>query len=366
VPNSFTPATTILSSAVNANFTDIATALSSVLTRDNQAPMTAPLRLADGSQPLPGLQFANDTNTGLRRSGADEMRWVAGGNDAMYVDADGKMWQLGALDVAGAVNLQAALAALTAVLAAAATPLTLRRTENDTTEREAETIQSGSGAGAKYSRRIVGTGANAINLVREYLGSTQITEVGDTFSKLFVQLVIGLNSRIVLHPDGYTDLAEIATPANPAANVARVYVRDTDGVTELAWRDSAGFVSVLRNADQGDMQETGDRSVTANVQHFHPGHPKAWGAVDGGAGTLLAGYGVASVSRTATGNFLITLEEAMSGDYAVIATAQQGDFTIRAAQYEFINSTQFRIRTVAGNSTAVNLSFSFEVKGTLA
>jgi hypothetical protein len=109
IPNSFTPATTILSSRVNANFSDIAAGLSNVLTRDNQAPMTAPLRLADGSQPLPGLQFANDTNTGFRRSATDVMRWVAGGADAMFIDAALKAWFLGALDAAGAATFNGGL-----------------------------------------------------------------------------------------------------------------------------------------------------------------------------------------------------------------------------------------------------------------
>jgi hypothetical protein len=33
---------------------------------------------------------------------------------------------------------------------------------------------------------------------------------------------------------GYADLAEIVTPADPAANVARLYVLDDSGVTRLA------------------------------------------------------------------------------------------------------------------------------------
>ena len=44
VVNTFVPNTTISSSAVNANFSDIATGLSNSLTRDGQAGMTAPLK----------------------------------------------------------------------------------------------------------------------------------------------------------------------------------------------------------------------------------------------------------------------------------------------------------------------------------
>jgi hypothetical protein len=51
--NTFVPNTTILSSAVNANFTDIASGLSDVLTRDGQAGMTA--ALAMGNHNITGM-----------------------------------------------------------------------------------------------------------------------------------------------------------------------------------------------------------------------------------------------------------------------------------------------------------------------
>jgi hypothetical protein len=47
---------------------------------------------------------------------------------------------------------------------------------------------------------------------------------------------------------GYHDLAEIAAPSSPAANVARLYARDINGRTELAFRNSAGSdTDLLRN-----------------------------------------------------------------------------------------------------------------------
>ena len=91
---------------MNATLADIATGLSNALTRDNQAGMTGPLRLADGTLSLPGMQFGSDVNTGFRRSASDVMRWVAGGIDRMYIDADGKALFIGAMDVAGNVTLQ--------------------------------------------------------------------------------------------------------------------------------------------------------------------------------------------------------------------------------------------------------------------
>lgn len=65
IVNTFVPNTTILSSAVNQNFTDIATGLSDCLTRDNQAGMTAVFRAVSGSVSAPGITFNSDTTAGL-------------------------------------------------------------------------------------------------------------------------------------------------------------------------------------------------------------------------------------------------------------------------------------------------------------
>jgi len=65
IVNTFVPNTTILSAAVNQNFTDIATGLSDVLTRDGQAGMTAALKAISGSVSAPGITFNSDATSGL-------------------------------------------------------------------------------------------------------------------------------------------------------------------------------------------------------------------------------------------------------------------------------------------------------------
>jgi hypothetical protein len=82
VVNTFTPATTISSSQMNSNFSDIATGLSNVLVRDGQGSgMTGQFKAADGIVSAPGIAFALDLNTGFRRSAADTVKAVAGGVD---------------------------------------------------------------------------------------------------------------------------------------------------------------------------------------------------------------------------------------------------------------------------------------------
>ena len=87
IVNTFVPGTTILSAAVNANFSDIATGLSDCLTRDNQAGMTAPLRLTDGAVATPSLTYNSETGLGLYRSAAGKISIAEGG--ALVATIDG-------------------------------------------------------------------------------------------------------------------------------------------------------------------------------------------------------------------------------------------------------------------------------------
>lgn len=89
------------SSAVNANFSDMGAAITDTVALDGQTVLTGPAKGFDGSRSAPGFMFDQDRNTGWRRSAVDEMRWVGGGADRFYIDANGKAWQLGAADVAG-------------------------------------------------------------------------------------------------------------------------------------------------------------------------------------------------------------------------------------------------------------------------
>jgi hypothetical protein len=77
-------------------------------------------------------------------------------------------------------------------------------------------------------------------------------------------VVLGSNFQI---SSGFIDIAEIATPTNPAADVGRLYVKDDGGITTLFFRDSAGTETDLQGGTsplttQGDLfgrDATGDQ-----------------------------------------------------------------------------------------------------------
>lgn len=95
VPNSFSSGTTISSSAVNANFTDVASEVTGSLPRDGQAAMTGQLKASSGTVAAPGMAWSSDTDSGFRRSAANTTMAVAGGADIVAISDTGVAMQSG-------------------------------------------------------------------------------------------------------------------------------------------------------------------------------------------------------------------------------------------------------------------------------
>ena len=79
IPNAFSSGTSIASSPMNANFTDIASELTNSLPRDGQAGMTGAFKAASGTAGAPGISFDSDTDTGFYRSSGNTIGIAAGG-----------------------------------------------------------------------------------------------------------------------------------------------------------------------------------------------------------------------------------------------------------------------------------------------
>jgi hypothetical protein len=81
--------TTIEANWANTTLSDIATEITGSLSRAGEGGMTAALRLADGSQTVPGLAWGNEINTGFYRSGTNEFWVVVGGTQIGKFNASG-------------------------------------------------------------------------------------------------------------------------------------------------------------------------------------------------------------------------------------------------------------------------------------
>jgi len=97
VVNSFSSGSTISSSAMNANFTDIATEMTNSLPRDGQAGMTGQFKAASGTVAVPGMSFGSDTDTGFYRKASNTIGAVVGGTEVGTIDSNGFNSTLGLL-----------------------------------------------------------------------------------------------------------------------------------------------------------------------------------------------------------------------------------------------------------------------------
>lgn len=122
-------------------------------------------------------------------------------------------------------------------------------------------------------------------------------------------------------------------------------------------------VGVIRQADKAAMEaRTADRAVTADRQHDHPGHPKAWAhvTISGGVVTVNANYGITSVSKNSSGNFTVTMSTAMSSTaYAVVGNAGFGTTggssgNAMVVSFTDLTTTTFRVLTIDNNSDALS------------
>lgn len=124
-----------------------------------------------------------------------------------------------------------------------------------------------------------------------------------------------------------------------------------------AW--NAQPLSVFATQATMESQNAGT-PVTADMQTFHPGHPKAW-CYFAGNGTVNASHNVSSVTRTGTGTYGVTLAIAMSSTaYAVVASGSQ-NATIASAGSQ--TTTTFAVISKDFSNSPADNNISFAVYG---
>lgn len=168
----------------------------------------------------------------------------------------------------------------------------------------------------------------------------------------------------------FADFDENGAPGTPAANAARLYAFDDATVTRLAYKDNAGNITTLLPvATQAEMEaRTADRLVAVARQHFHPGHPKAGGNLDGsGTPAFRTGdYGMGAVTDNGLGNYELAFDTAFnSTDYWMTGFARFNDASSACGIVSALSNTPkaasaMTIRT-ANSTTGANFIDSTEV-----
>lgn len=109
IPNTFLPSTTISSTAMNQNFSTVATGIQASLALDGSDTMTGQLRGVAGTAGAPGYSFGVDLDVGIFHKTTNELGFATAGILAMHLDAAQKAWFAGAVAVAGALSVTGAL-----------------------------------------------------------------------------------------------------------------------------------------------------------------------------------------------------------------------------------------------------------------
>src|SRR5882672_7425021 len=117
----YVPDTVISSGSVNANLSDIASALTGSLPVNGSTGMTGQFLSTSGNVGAPGFAFASDTNTGFYLAGTHQIGWAANGAVQATFNSNGSVtWQgsatwggngtfTGTLDVTGTVTANGTL-----------------------------------------------------------------------------------------------------------------------------------------------------------------------------------------------------------------------------------------------------------------
>jgi hypothetical protein len=268
IVNTFVPNTTILSAAVNQNFSDIATGLSDCLTRDGQAGMTAVLKAISGSVSAPGISFNSDTTAGLFLSSTGIVGLVAKSlglllNSSVYqvsaasVQAGGSGYAVGdTITLTGGTAITQAVLTVATLSGSAVATVTVTYPGNYTTKPSDPVSQgstSGIGSGAtfnltwttQFTRSVVTDESSAVPWQR--LGSSSFVS-GLMAKANGLDFATGIGSSALTTVIGGTFLLPPQGILSPISSTsAPIPTTDQTAVTRIYWTPYKGNVCPIYN-----------------------------------------------------------------------------------------------------------------------
>ena len=262
VSNTFSAATEIKSSPMNANFTDIASEITGSLPRDGQAAMTGQLKSANGTEGAPGITWGSDLDTGIYRPSAGTQAVVSEGVTVATFASTG-------------LTLEEAL------------PIGSGGTGAVLTDPGADRVlfwDDSAGAGAWLT---VGTGL-------------EISTTTLALSHLGIQSLADPNAdRIMMWDDSAGGAQWLG--------LSGLTITDTTLAVDAATTSAAGIVETATKAEM--QAETSGKYPDAAILKNHPGIAKFWAKVTVTAGTpaVSDSYNVTSVTDVDTGDLTLTI-----------------------------------------------------------
>lgn len=234
--------------------------------------------------------------------------------------------------IAGSDNTGAATVAISSLAAK-----DIKRNDGSNTALAAGDIQSGAVVDIEYD----GTRFLMLSAVGALLAANNLSDVASTStartnlglgtgdSPQFTAVNIGAASDTTITRTGAGD---IAVEGNAIYRAGGTDVPVTDGGTGASTAANARTNLGVAYASQANMEALAATAVVIpSVQHFHPGHCKAWVnfTVSGGVVTVQASYNVSGVVRDSTGLFTISFTTAFADTKYAFSGTARSDATFR-------------------------------------
>lgn len=146
---------------------------------------------------------------------------------------------------------------------------------------------------------------------------------------------------------------------NPTGNTYISASGSTDGLI-IGTTDSKSVSFFTNNTLRASVESNGTINTQGNPITNCPTTAKAWGGASSTGVIESVTFGVSTITRSALGNYLVTMSTAING-YSIVATPNTSGGNQATAQV--VSTTQFRVYTFGGAGAATDTAFKFAVFG---
>jgi len=225
--------------------------------------------------------------------------------------------------------------------------------------------------------------AAVTGLMHDITGTTTITGFGTTDTADGIWKILQFDGALTLTHGASTIILPGGANITTAAGDVGIFIHEGSGVWRCVSYVRAAYQPLTAASDtvvggvelaiQSEM-ETGTSTtlgVTPGRQHFHPGHPKAWGyiTVSAGVPTLQTSYNITSITDAGTGLVTVTIAtDFSSANYAIsfsvgATTGNPMAIPMVATGSQAAGSFQILVVDSAGSATDSYDSVSFACYG---
>lgn len=321
--NPVVPGTTITATWANTTLADIGTEITNSLDRNGKGGMLASLRLANGTTSAPSIAWTSETNSGLYRAAAADLRFLVGGTQVQRWNSTGVTFPLdatvsGAATMTGSVTTQGGLTSTNSTVDGDA----ISATGNG----EGAGVSGIGGSGGGVGGHFAGGGSGGTGVGVEGFGAGTADGVVGAGGSSGGRGVVGVGASTAV--GGHFSNGTSAT----------------GGTRTAALAVSNGDINLdgVANADSSTAMK--NRLAPNNVV-------KGWGVITGGSATptIVDGFNLSATISCSAKTINLKLSQAMANlNYAIVVTS---DMTFPSTFYtaKVVDADDFQVNAWDAN-----------------